>query len=50
MSLETMVKEAEELQAKIVKALEPLGSRDLLKVWQFITENCRTEPEEEETD
>lgn len=47
-SLETMVKEAEELQAKIITALDPLGARDLLKIWQYITENFWTEPREEE--
>lgn len=47
-SLETMVKEAEELQAEIIRAITPLGSRDLQKIWQYITENFWTEPKKEE--
>jgi len=47
-SLIKMVEEAEKLQAKIEEACKPLGSRDLLKIWQYITENFWTASRKEE--
>lgn len=45
--LETAIKEAEQLHIEIDKALDPLSARELLKIFQYITENFWTATEEQ---
>lgn len=45
--LEVMEKEAEQIQAEIIAALNPLGARELLDIWQYIVENHWTATEEQ---